>query len=122
MRSSTPDGLSPVHTSEVRPRFGFRHRRRTEIVPDWPRHRYRKTVAAVSPRLNRRADRPGLRQGRDHESRMRDEGKGEASLTGVANLTTAWDCNQVVRCVNVNRGSLPVSFFLQRLEYDGLPR
>src|SRR5260221_10257159 len=29
------------------------------------------------------------------------------SSDGVANLTTAPDCNQPVRCVNMNRGSLP---------------
>ena len=34
-------------------------------------------------------------------------GKGEQSQTGVANLTTVFDCNQAVSCVNANR-ELPV--------------
>src|SRR5438874_5901978 len=99
IRSSTPDGRGPVHTSEVRPRFGLGYRRRTEIVPDWPLHRYRKTVRATSPSAGG-AHRLRPRLGRDRESRVRDGGEGEATQTGVANLTTAWDCNQVVRCVN----------------------
>src|SRR2546423_2986061 len=49
----------------------------------------------------------GARRGRHWRFQVYVEGEGEQSQTGVANLTTALDCNQAVRCVNTNRGLLP---------------
>src|SRR5262245_7987839 len=107
MRSCTPDGPKARLTSSPFDRLAGSAETdgRSSLIGHSSRHpTTRLDVTRNAKHRTRRACQRQLLRGAHRRGRW-------TSSDGVANLTTAPDCNQLVRCVNMNRGSLPDASF-----------